>query len=56
MFDAFGAHQGIAQGANSFSIAPHDENFQTIVVVEVNVQRGYDEVGVVVLQIGQRSL
>ena len=56
MLDAFGADQSVAERANAARIAAHYQNFEAVIVIEMDVKRGNDEVGVIVLQIGERAL
>ncbi len=56
MFDAFGAHQNVAERAHPGAVAAHDENFEAVIVIEVDVERRHDEIGVIVLQIGEQAL
>lgn len=56
MLDAFGADQGIGKCSDALGIAAHDQNFETIIMVEMNVQSRDDEVGMMVLQIGEHGL
>jgi hypothetical protein len=53
MFDAFGGDKAVRQSANPQRIAANRDDFEAVVVIEMNVKRGNDEIGVIVLQIGQ---
>jgi len=56
MLDAFGGGQLVSDLLNGPGLPAHGQEFQTVVVVQVNVQRGDDYVVVVVLDVGERGL
>ena len=53
MLDSLGADQGIGDLAHGARLTAHDQDLETIVVVEVHVKSGENGTVVVVLQVGQ---
>jgi len=56
VFDAARGDQFIGDGFDGLGFAAHGEDFQAVMVVQMDVQRGEDEVVVVVLDIGEGCL
>ena len=56
MFNPFCSDQLIRDLFDEIGLATHDEHFQTIMVVKMNVNRRNDHFMVVMLDVGQRSL
>lgn len=54
MFDAFGGEQSIGHLTNAVGSPAHGEDFETVVVIEVDMQRGDDQVAVVMLDVGEQ--
>jgi len=53
VFDSFSANQGIGHLADFGGAAAHDQNFETVIVIEVNVKGREDGVMVIVLDGGE---
>ena len=56
MFDAFGGDEFVGDLLHQRSLAAHDQHFEAVVVVEVDVQGGNNNFVVVVLDVGERGL
>ena len=56
MLDAFGGNQFVGNPFHQRRLAANNENLQAVVVVEVDVEGGDDDVVVVVLDVGERGL
>ncbi len=53
MFDAFGADEGVGDGLDVAGPAADGDDFQAVVVVQMDVQGGEDHVVVIVLDVGE---
>ena len=56
MFDTFGGDEGVGDFFHKGGAAAHDEDFQAVVMIQMNVEGGDDGVVVVVLDIGEGGL
>lgn len=56
MFDAFSGDQLVGEFFDFGALAADGEDFETVVVVEVAVERGDDDVAVFVLEVGEEVL
>ena len=56
MFDAFGGDQFVGDFLDRAGLAADDEDLQAVVVVEVDVEGGDDDLVVVVLDVGEGGL
>ena len=56
MFHALGRDEFVRNAFDQGGFAAHGENFHAVVVVQMHVQRGDDDVMVVVLDVGEGGL
>ena len=49
MLDPFGPQEGVCNGADAGTAPPHDDHFETIATIQVNVHRGHDLVDILML-------
>ncbi len=56
MFHALGGDESVGEQADAMRFAAHHQNFEAIIMVEMNVERRNDQLGVVVLHIGEQRL
>ena len=56
VLDTFSTDEPVGQGLEGRGFASHDEDFQAVVMVEMDVESGNDGLAVVVLEGGQRFL
>src|ERR1039458_2621217 len=56
VLDAFSGDEFVGNLLDGPGLAAHGQDFQAVVVVQVDVQRGNDDVMVVVLDVGERGL
>lgn len=56
MFDAIGSDQLIGDFLHSRGLASHRQNFQAVVVVQVDMKRGKDHIMMIMLDIGEGRL
>ena len=56
MFDAFGGDEFVGNLLHQRGLAADNEDLQAVVVVEVDVEGGNDQLVVIVLDVGQRGL
>ena len=56
VFDAFGGYQFVGDFLDRAGLSSDDEDFEAIVVVEVDVEGGNDDLVMVVLDVGKRRL
>ena len=56
VFHAFGGDERVSEFFHRGYATAHDDDFQAVVVIEMDVERGDDALAVIVLQIGERFL
>ena len=55
MLDAFGGDEFVGDFADDAGLAAHDQNFQAVVVVQMDVDGGENRVVMVVLDVGEAA-